>query len=128
MARITALTVTVFTINAASYLATLNDATIDMTAEDEQLGGAGSAAAAKQYVNGRRSWTLTADVDVDTSAVLADLALAGTAVAIAATTYSGGTAYTGTAVPKGVQHRIQGPGKQTISVTMEGVGALSVSA
>lgn len=129
MARITALTVTVFTINSASYLATLNDATIDVTAEEEQLGGAGSASAAKQFVNGRRSWTLTADADVDTAAVFADLAIAGASgVAIAATTNSGGTAYTGSGFVQSVQHKIGGPGKQTMSITLKGQGALTVSA
>lgn len=129
MARITALTVTVFTINSASYLATLNDATIDVTAEEEQLGGAGSASAAKSFVNGRRSWTLTADVDVDTAAVFSDLAIAGASgVAIAATTNSGGTAYTGSGFVKSCQHKISGPGKQTASITIQGQGALTVSA
>lgn len=129
MARVTALTVTVFTINSANYLGTLNDATIDITASEEQLGGAGSTAVAKQFVNGRRSWTLTADVDVDTAAVFSDLAIAGASgVAIAATTNSGGTAYTGSGFVKSCQHKVGGPGKQTMSVTIQGQGALTVSA
>ena len=124
MARMTGLTLSVFTAGGTNLLATIRDAVI--IEENNTEDGAGVAAAAHAPVALKGKWHCEITEFVDAVAPLIASAISGATLALVATSGSGAGAvgtYAGNAYIKSYDH--SGPGGlQTARIQFKGQGAL----
>lgn len=124
-ARRNGLSVTVFTLGGDSYICELENATVSIEVESEDVAGVCDVWGYEWPLT--KSWSLecTCWVAGSGATMLKDAADGDAQVAVSFTT--GGNAYTGVALITSASHEISRKGHQKWSVTLKGQGALTVT-